>query len=91
MNTPVTVTFVPEQVITWMVIGLIAGFLASIFVRGRGLGLLGNIIIGILGAFIGGWIFSAMGIALGGILGAILGATVGAIVLLLIIGLIKRA
>ena len=46
MNQPVTVTFVPEQVITWIVIGLIAGFLASIFVRGRGLGLLGNVIVG---------------------------------------------
>ena len=52
MNTPVTVTFVSEQVITWIVIGLIAGFLASIFVRGRGMGVLGNVVIGLLGALI---------------------------------------
>jgi uncharacterized membrane protein YeaQ/YmgE (transglycosylase-associated protein family) len=58
MNTPVTVTFVPEQVITWIVIGLIAGFLASIFVRGRGMGVLGNVVIGLLGALIGGFLFS---------------------------------
>lgn len=60
LNQPVTVTFVPEQIITWLIIGLIAGFLASILVRGRRFGTLSSIIIGLLGAFVGGLIFTVL-------------------------------
>jgi uncharacterized membrane protein YeaQ/YmgE (transglycosylase-associated protein family) len=56
------------------------------------LGLVGNLIVGIIGSFIGGWLFSQLGVSAGaGILGSIITSTVGAAVLLLIIGLIKKA
>lgn len=62
MENAVTITFVPEQVITWLIIGLIAGFLASVLVRGRRLNTLSSIIIGLVGAVVGGLLFSLLGI-----------------------------
>ena len=93
MNTPVTVTFVPEQVITWVVIGLIAGFLASIFVRGRGMGVLGNVVVGLLGALIGGFLFSIFNVQVSADLLAtinirlidIIVAFIGALIILLLV------
>ena len=73
-------------------IGGIAGWLAGMVMRGRGLGVLGNIVIGILGAFVGSWVLGMLGIAIGGgIISAILIAFIGAVILLFLIGLIKRA
>ncbi len=80
-----------ETLLIWLLIGAIAGWLAGVIVKGFGFGLVGNIVVGILGAFIGGWLFGALGIGAGyGIVSAILGATVGAVVLLLIIKLLRR-
>jgi uncharacterized membrane protein YeaQ/YmgE (transglycosylase-associated protein family) len=62
MNNAVTVTFVPQQIITWLIIGLIAGFLASILIRGRNVGTVSSIIIGLVGALIGGLLFTLLGI-----------------------------
>ena len=62
MNNPVTVTFVPEYVVTWLIIGLIAGFLANFVVRGSGRSLTSNIIVGLLGAIVGGFLFTVLGI-----------------------------
>jgi uncharacterized membrane protein YeaQ/YmgE (transglycosylase-associated protein family) len=62
MNNAVTVTFVPQQIITWLIIGLIAGFLASVLIRGRNVGTLSSIIIGLVGALIGGLLFTLLGI-----------------------------
>jgi Transglycosylase associated protein. len=78
--------------LTWLCVGLVAGLLASLVMGGTGLGLVGDIIIGILGAFIGGWLFRMMGVAapFGGIAGTIFVAFVGAVVLLLIIRLVRR-
>ena len=59
--------------------------------KGGGFGLLGNIIVGIIGAVVGGFLFGALGIAAGGLIGSIVTATVGAVVLLFLIGLIKKA
>ncbi len=73
------------------VVGGIAGLLASIVVKGTGFGLLGNIIVGIVGANIAGWILPALGINLGGIIGVIIAATIGAILVLLAIKLIRKA
>jgi uncharacterized membrane protein YeaQ/YmgE (transglycosylase-associated protein family) len=79
------------DILTWLIVGLVAGVLAS-FVVGGGFGLLGDIVIGIIGAFVGGWIFRQMGWgAPGGLVGTILVAFVGAVVLLLILRLIRRA
>ncbi len=78
--------------ITWLIVGLIAGVLASLVMGGTGYGLIGDIIIGIVGAFVGGWLFTAMGVAvpLAGLPGTILVAFVGAVVLLFVIRLVRR-
>jgi uncharacterized membrane protein YeaQ/YmgE (transglycosylase-associated protein family) len=59
--------------------------------KGGGYGLVGDLVIGVVGAFIGGWIFGALGIFAGGLIGTLIMATIGAIVLLFLIRLIKRA
>jgi uncharacterized membrane protein YeaQ/YmgE (transglycosylase-associated protein family) len=81
-----------NSLLTWLIVGLIAGVLASLVMGGTGYGIIGDIIIGIVGAFIGGWIFSALGVAvpLGGLAGTILVAFIGAVVLLFIIRLVRR-
>jgi uncharacterized membrane protein YeaQ/YmgE (transglycosylase-associated protein family) len=81
-----------QTVLIWIVIGAIAGILAESMVGGPRRGGLGTaILIGILGAFIGGWLFSALGVAIGGgILGTIITAFIGAIVLLLIVRGLRR-
>jgi uncharacterized membrane protein YeaQ/YmgE (transglycosylase-associated protein family) len=76
----------------WLFIGAVAGWLAGLIVKGYGFGLLGNIVVGIVGAFVGGWLFGLLGIAaLHGIVGAIIGATVGAVAILLLLSLVRRA
>ena len=75
-----------------LVIGAVAGWLAGMIVKGFGLGLVGNIILGIVGAFVGGWVLAKLGIVSGGgLIGSIINAMIGAILVLLVIGLIKRA
>jgi len=51
-----------QRVIFWLIVGLIAGFLASLVMRGGGYGIVGDIIVGLIGAFIGGWLFSLLGV-----------------------------
>jgi len=81
-----------EVLLIWLLVGAVAGWLASVIVRGGGMGLLGDIVVGIIGAFIGGWLLPRLGISLPvGIVGTIIVAAIGAIVLLLIIRLIRRA
>lgn len=80
-----------EALLIWLLVGAIAGWLAGVIVKGFGFGLLGNIVVGVLGAVIGGWLLGALGIGAGyGIVGAVLGATFGAVVLLLILKLMRR-
>lgn len=62
MNSTVTVTFVPQYVLTWLIIGLIAGFLANIILRGSGRSVTSNIIIGLMGAIVGGFLYTVLGI-----------------------------
>ena len=76
-----------------LAIGAVAGWLAGLLVEGAGFGLLWNIIIGIAGAFVAGWLFPRLGFRLalaGGVVGAIVTATLGAVVLLLVANLIQR-
>ena len=81
-----------EAILIILVIGAVAGWLAGQIVRGMGFGLIGNIVVGIVGAFIAGWLLPRIGIVIGGgMLGSIINATIGAVVLLVIIGLIRRA
>ncbi len=75
----------------FILIGLVAGWLGSLIVKGSGLGLLWNLVIGVIGGVLGGWIFGLLGISTnGGIWGSLLTSVVGAIVLLLIVGLFTR-
>ncbi|HMQ50885.1 MAG TPA: GlsB/YeaQ/YmgE family stress response membrane protein [Anaerolineae bacterium] len=75
----------------WILIGALAGWIAGELMRGRGFGLLGNIIVGIVGALIGGLIFGALGVGPGfGLLGSLITAVIGAVVLLFIISLVRR-
>jgi uncharacterized membrane protein YeaQ/YmgE (transglycosylase-associated protein family) len=80
-----------EAILIVLLCGAVAGWLAGLIVRGAGFGLIGDIIIGMVGAFIAHWLFPRLGIQLGGgILRSILDATVGAVILLLIVRLIRR-
>lgn len=79
--------------LTWIVVGLVAGLLASFLMGGIGYGIIGDIIVGIVGAFIGGWLFGALGVGapFGGLAGTIFTAFIGAVVLLLVLKMVRGA
>jgi uncharacterized membrane protein YeaQ/YmgE (transglycosylase-associated protein family) len=80
-----------ESVLVIIVVGLIAGWLAGQIVRGTGLGLISDLCIGIVGAFIGDWLLPRLHINLGsGIVSAIISATIGAVLLLIVLRLVNR-
>jgi uncharacterized membrane protein YeaQ/YmgE (transglycosylase-associated protein family) len=70
--------------IGWIIIGLLAGWIAGHLTRGRGFGCIVDIILGLVGAVIGGWIFTKLGVALWGFWGSLAAATVGAVILVAI-------
>jgi len=77
------------EILVTLLIGALAGWLGSMIYKGSGLGLLGNIVVGIIGSFVGYWLLGQLGISLGtGWIGAILTGAVGAIVILFVINLI---
>ncbi|MEI8152404.1 MAG: GlsB/YeaQ/YmgE family stress response membrane protein [Hyphomicrobiales bacterium] len=81
-----------EAILIILIVGAVAGWLAGQIVRGMGFGLIGNVVVGIVGAFIAGWLLPQIGIVIGGVMiASIINATIGAVVLLVILGLIKRA
>jgi uncharacterized membrane protein YeaQ/YmgE (transglycosylase-associated protein family) len=73
-----------HSILWWLLIGLIAGWLAGTVARGRGFGCVVDVILGLIGAVIGGWIFQRLGIVAFGFWGSLAAATVGAIVLVAI-------
>lgn len=79
------------NLILFLAIGALVGWLSGIIMKGRGFGLIGNIIVGILGSILGGLIFGFLGITTGGLIGAIIMATIGAVVLLYAISILKKA
>ena len=81
----------PQSILAWIVIGAIAGWLAGLLVKGYGFGLLGNIVVGILGAGIAGLLAPRLGIYTEFFAGNIVAALLGALVLLLLVGLVRRA
>jgi uncharacterized membrane protein YeaQ/YmgE (transglycosylase-associated protein family) len=82
----------PTALVIWLLIGAVAGWLAGQIMSGGGFGLVGDIIVGIIGAVIAGWLFPYLGLRLGGgILGEIIAAAIGAIILLFVLRLVKRA
>lgn len=78
------------DLLTWLIVGLVAGVLAALLVGG--VGLIGDIIVGVVGAFVGGWIFRQLGVhaPFSGLAGTIFTAFVGAVVLLFLLHLIMR-
>ena len=84
-----------DALIILLVVGAVAGWAAGKIVKGYGFGLIGNIIVGVIGAFIAGWLLPKLGIhiAIGGgpIVGQIVNAIIGAVILLFILGLVRRA
>lgn len=70
--------------LAWVVIGLIAGWLAGTLSRGRGFGCIGNVLLGLIGAILGGWLFAKLGIFGGGTIYTLASATVGAVLLVAI-------
>jgi uncharacterized membrane protein YeaQ/YmgE (transglycosylase-associated protein family) len=80
-----------ESVVVLLIVGAIAGWAAGQIVRGYGFGLIGNIVVGIVGAFIGVWLLTRLGITVGtGFIAATVNAIIGAVILLVIVGLFKR-
>lgn len=73
--------FLEHGLIDWILIGLIAGWLTGKVTRGRGFGCLANVLLGLVGAVIGGWIFTRLGIESWGFIGSLAAAVVGAVVL----------
>ncbi|HMP89947.1 MAG TPA: GlsB/YeaQ/YmgE family stress response membrane protein [Kiritimatiellia bacterium] len=80
-----------NQLVTILIVGGVAGWVAGLIIKGGGFGIIGNIVVGILGAFAGGFIFQTLGINIGsGLAGAIVTAVIGAVVILFVVGLIKK-
>ena len=81
-----------DGLLYWVVVGLIAGWLAGVVMKGGGYGIVVDIVLGMLGAIVGGWIFSALGIgAGGGLIGGIIVAFIGAVALVAITRALKKA
>ena len=81
-----------ESLIIFVAVGAVAGWLAGLIVRGGGFGIIGNIVVGIVGAFIAGYLFPFLHVSLGaGLVGAVIHATLGAVILLFVVRLLKRA
>jgi uncharacterized membrane protein YeaQ/YmgE (transglycosylase-associated protein family) len=73
-----------------IIIGILAGFIAGKIVKGHGMGTLMDLLVGIVGSVLGGWIFTLLGLAAYGLIGQLVTATVGAVLLLLIVRAIKK-
>jgi uncharacterized membrane protein YeaQ/YmgE (transglycosylase-associated protein family) len=79
-----------ESLLAIVVVGVIAGWLAGQIVRGTGFGLVGDLVIGIIGAFIGSWLLPQLNVHIGvGIVSAIVNATVGAMILLILLRAVR--
>lgn len=81
-----------ESFIIFLLIGAVAGWLAGVITKGGGFGLVGNIVVGVVGAFVAGWLLPQIGLHLGaGIVGAIINAAIGGVIVLVVLSLIRRA
>jgi uncharacterized membrane protein YeaQ/YmgE (transglycosylase-associated protein family) len=78
------------HLILFLAIGILAGYLAGRIMKGRGFGTAGDLVVGVVGAVLGGWLFRLIGISTSGLVGELLTALVGAVVLLYIVRLIKK-
>ena len=83
----VVVEWWPRGLLAWLFLGLVAGWLAGKLSRGRGYGCITDIILGLIGSFIGGWVFTKLGIFGGGFIYSLAAATLGAVILVAIVHL----
>lgn len=80
------------EFVWFILIGLVAGWLAGQIMKGGGFGLIGDIVVGVVGALLGGFLFRTLGMSAGGgLIGSLIVATIGAVVLIFVLRLIKRA
>lgn len=80
-----------ELILIWLIVGAVAGWLAGVIVKGGGLGLVGDIVVGIIGAFVGSWLLARLGVSVGtGLIDTIATATLGAVALLAILKVVRR-
>jgi uncharacterized membrane protein YeaQ/YmgE (transglycosylase-associated protein family) len=77
----------PRGLVAWLFLGLVAGWLAGKLSRGRGYGCITDIILGLIGSFVGGWVFTKLGIFGGGFIYSLAAATLGAVILVAIVHL----
>lgn len=77
-------------IVWWLIVGLIAGFLASVVMRGGGYGVVGDIVVGIVGAIIGGFLANLLGLGASGLIGTIIVAFIGACILIAILHAVSR-
>jgi uncharacterized membrane protein YeaQ/YmgE (transglycosylase-associated protein family) len=81
-----------HSLIAWIIIGVVAGWLAGLLVKGGGFGLIGDIVVGVIGAFVGGWLAGVFHIHIGsGMISSIITATIGAVLLIFILRMVRRA
>jgi uncharacterized membrane protein YeaQ/YmgE (transglycosylase-associated protein family) len=78
-------------IVWWLIVGLIAGFLASVVMRGGGYGVVGDIIVGIVGAIIGGFLANLLGLGASGLIGTIIVAFIGACILIAILRAVSHS
>jgi len=78
------------NVIYFLLIGLLAGWLAGQIMKGRGFGLLGNLVVGVVGAVLGGFLLGILGLHGYGLIGSLVTALIGAVVLLWVVSMIKK-
>jgi uncharacterized membrane protein YeaQ/YmgE (transglycosylase-associated protein family) len=79
------------DIVWFIIIGIVAGWLAGKIMKGSGYGILGDLVLGIVGAIVGGFLFGLLDLHAGGLIGSLVTATVGAIVLIFLVRLLKRA
>jgi uncharacterized membrane protein YeaQ/YmgE (transglycosylase-associated protein family) len=79
------------ELVWFAAVGLVAGWLAGVLMKGAGFGLVGDLVVGVLGGLLGGFLFGALGISAGGFFGSVIVATVGAVLLVFLLRLVKRA
>lgn len=81
-----------NSLLVTLIIGAIAGWLAGLVMKGRGFGLVGDIVIGVIGASVGSWVLGGLGVSVGGgLIGAIINATIGAILVILVVRQLRKA
>jgi uncharacterized membrane protein YeaQ/YmgE (transglycosylase-associated protein family) len=83
-----------QSLLILAIVGLVAGYLAGVIVKGYGLGLVGNLVVGVIGALLAGWLLPTLGLGfsiVNPLVTSIVYATIGAVILLLLIGLFRRA